>query len=64
MDQAAPCSQAEIHSHQIAHYGLFEEWISFQFTGALCPDSCRSVDAANICCNGRNLGEEMLENEK
>lgn len=37
-------------------------WISFHLTGALCPETCRSVDTPTICCNRRNLGE-MLKNE-
>lgn len=44
--------------------GFLGGWIPFYLSGTLCPDGCcRLVDAAKICGNRKNLGEEMLENE-
>lgn len=31
--------------------GYLRGQISFHLIGALCPESCRSVNTANICCN-------------
>lgn len=44
-------------------WAIWGGWISFHLTGALCPESFRSVDTANIWCNRRNLGE-MFKNER
>lgn len=36
----------------------------FYLSGTFCPDGCcRLVDAPKFCCNRKNMGEEMLENE-